>query len=73
MRRPESPCRGCENRTPEDPENNTHDCHPQCAAYRKYVYDNTRYKKWLTEKKSSKALVSEYISDHRRRVLKGRK
>lgn len=44
MKRPVPPCRGCERRTPEDPEKNLEDCHKSCEAYEEYVKANEAYK-----------------------------
>lgn len=36
MKEPKSPCLGCKNRTAENPDIGTHDCHSRCELYQDY-------------------------------------
>ena len=43
MIEPKPPCRDCKNRTAENPELGTKDCHKSCALYQKYKEDHLEW------------------------------
>ena len=41
---PQGPCKDCEDRTAENPELGTHDCHGTCEKYKEYRQELAEYK-----------------------------
>ena len=68
MRRPESPCLGCERRKLR--------CHAMCVEYAAFLYDTEEYKKIVFSNKAKQHEadhVSVLRSDRANKVVKRRK
>ena len=47
MRKPQGPCQNCSDRTVEDPEQGTKDCHATCDRYRDFRSQLDEWKKQI--------------------------
>lgn len=45
MRKPQGPCQGCEDRTAEDPDKGTKDCHAKCEKYEAFREELREYQR----------------------------
>lgn len=67
MIKPQAPCLDCKDRTVEDEEKGTKDCHPFCPEYCKYTFENEEYQKKIRARKKQESLRSEYVADRLRK------
>ncbi len=75
MKEPKSPCFNCEDRTAENPELGTKDCHSRCERYKKYKEDHREWSKIVFSQKMDEvqqvALKRQRFKEWNKAKLKG--
>ena len=69
MREPVAPCKGCENRTAEDPESGVRDCHQRCEKYMRFKEERAAWKDKLNKMMAEDAVAGRrpWIHKHCRK------
>lgn len=60
MRKPSGYCKGCKDRTAEDPDKGTRDCHRDCEKYKQFRRELAEYYRQINIERSL-----DYVTEHR--------
>lgn len=60
MVKPQGYCKGCKDRTAEDPESGTRDCHRDCKRYKQFKRELAEWYTYIHTRRNT-----EFIADHR--------
>ena len=74
MKMPQGPCLHCRERTKEDPDKGTRDCHDRCERYQKYKTDLREFKTEVSRQKGAEKIATErpWLNPQKMRIAKRR-